>query len=108
MAKSLRSKSKLRAKSVKRKGEFAKFVDGRNDRLAAKLEEHTKKQEEEKAAKKAQDPEVKAEETEGMEVDYSAESTTDKKVSTSGWRDSRNQIYKQRKLKGKKGKVVKF
>lgn len=37
------------------------------------------------------------------------EDSKDKKVSTSGWRDSRSQVYKQRKLKNKnKKKTLKF
>ncbi|KAG7664467.1 uncharacterized protein J8A68_002023 [[Candida] subhashii] len=98
MAKSLRSKSKLRAKSVKRKGEFSKFVDDRNKRIADKLAKETVKQDE---AKKEETVDDKPEED--MEVDKS-----EQKVSTSGWRDSRKQIYKQRTLKKKKGKTLKF
>lgn len=97
MAKSLRSKSKLRAKSVKRKGEFTKFVDDRNKRIAEKLAKETKIQEE---AKK--DAAVDSQPEESMEVDK-----TEQKISTSGWRDSRKQIYKQRVLKKKK-KTLKF
>ncbi|KAK6459230.1 uncharacterized protein RJT20DRAFT_124424 [Scheffersomyces xylosifermentans] len=105
MGKSLRSKSKLRAKSIKRKGEFSKFVDGRNKRIADRLEEETKKQIE---AKKAASEEDQVEGKETMEVDN--ETKEPKKVSTSGWRDSRGQIYKQRKIKHKKGgnKTMKF
>ncbi|RLV91816.1 hypothetical protein JA1_003615 [Spathaspora sp. JA1] len=105
MAKSLRSKSKLRAKSVKRKGEFSKFVDSRNTRIARKLADETVKQDEAKAAKEGEEVEESTETT--MEVDESK--TEKKKVSTSGWRDSRNQIYKQRQIKAnKKGKSLKF
>lgn len=38
MGKSLRSKSVLRAKSVKRKGEFQKAVDARTQRLFEKAQ----------------------------------------------------------------------
>lgn len=105
MAKSLRSKSKLRAKSIKRKGEFSKYVDGRNQRLAQKMVEHAQKQEEAKANK----PEAVAEE-ESMDLDAKVPKTADeKKVSTSGWRDSRTQIYKKVKAKkSKKNKALKF
>lgn len=103
MGKSIRSKSKLRAKSVKRDGEFQKFVDGRNDRIAAKLAEKTKKQDEDIKAKKVENGEV---------IDEKDESSMDveaKKVSTSGWRDSRSQIYKKRTIKkSKKAKTMKF
>ncbi|RCK64505.1 hypothetical protein Cantr_00100 [Candida viswanathii] len=102
MAKSLRSKSKLQAKSVKRKGEFSKFVDERNKRIAAKLAEETKKQDELKKQQKKEDNE---DETKTMDVD---EAKDTKKVSTSGWRDSRSQAYKQRQLKNKKRKALKF
>lgn len=102
MAKSLRSKSKLRAKSIKRKGEFTKYIDGRNLRLAQKLADHTQKQEEAKADK----PEK---EEESMELDSKTTEASDKKVSTSGWRDSRTQIYKKVKAKkSKKNKSLKF
>lgn len=103
MAKSLRSKPKLRAKSVKRNGEFQKFVDGRNERLAAKMEAHTRQQAEEKAAKQAAAGDA------GDAGDAAEMETDAKKVSTSGWRQSRGQIYKQRKIKGsKKSKTMKF
>lgn len=92
MAKSLRSKSKLRAKSVKRKGEFAKHVDARNERLAAKLKEKTETQTE-KSDKN---------ETDKLKLEPKLE-----KISTSGWRDSRKLQYKQRQLKKKKN-VTKF
>lgn len=44
MAKSLRSKLKLRAKSVKRKGEFTDFVNERTARLAARAQAAQEKQ----------------------------------------------------------------
>ncbi|KAF8004312.1 hypothetical protein OXX80_008753 [Metschnikowia pulcherrima] len=50
MAKSLRSKPKLRAKSIKRQGEFNQFVDDRNARLAEKARLNLLKQNEEKMA----------------------------------------------------------
>ena len=98
MAKSLRSKSKLQAKSVKRKGEFSKYVDERNKRIANKLAEETKKQNE---LKKQNNNNIEEEDDKSMDVDK-------KKVSTSGWRDSRSQVYKQRQLKNKKRKTLKF
>ena len=39
MAKSLRAKSHLKAKSIKRKGVFQNVVDARTDRLAEKLKQ---------------------------------------------------------------------
>ena len=44
MAKSLRSKPKLRAKSIKRNNEFAKFVDERDQRLVAKIQANLERQ----------------------------------------------------------------
>lgn len=103
MAKSIRSKSKLRAKSIKRKGEFANIVDTRNDRLATKMQEELIKQRAIAAAKKAEEgtEEQQEEKEAAMDVDQ-------KKVSTSGWRDSRKQIYKKTKIKKKANKSMKF
>ncbi|KAK7683918.1 hypothetical protein QCA50_012889 [Cerrena zonata] len=84
MAHSLRSKSKLQAKSIKRKNEFSKYAEERTNRLQKKLEEHDKEQ-------------GKPKEDGGMDLD-------NKKVSTHGWRDSRSQIYK--KLKHKKDIMI--
>lgn len=110
MAKSLRSKPKLRAKSIKRKGEFAAFVDGRNARLAEKDRQNLLKL---KAAKeKLGDEDTCASSTTEVADDadvMSDEPKDSKKVSTSGWRDSRSQIYKQRKIKKvTKAKTMKF
>lgn len=88
MGKSLRSKSKLRAKSVKRNGEFAKHADARKERLAAKLKEKTETQTEKSDKNDSDKPKLE-------------------KISTSGWRDSRKLQYKQRQLKKKKN-VTKF
>lgn len=94
MGKSLRSKSKLRAKSIKRKAEFSEYVDKRNQRISDKLAESTKAQDELKKQKKQE--EGIDEEAAPMETD------NDKKPSTSGWRNSRKQQYIQKNLKGKK------
>ncbi|KAG2735848.1 hypothetical protein G9P44_002062 [Scheffersomyces stipitis] len=104
MGKSLRSKSKLRAKSIKRKGVFSNFVDERNKRLADKMADATKKQEEAKKAAAAEEG------TEPKEDTMDVEEKDSKKVSTSGWRDSRKQIYKKKQIKNKKGgnKTLKF
>lgn len=115
MAKSLRSKSKLQAKSVKRKGEFAKFVDARNQRIAEKLHQETLKQE----AKKKEERENKGKDKDATDasdaspaaaaaMDVDAEKK-EKKISTSGWRSSNSQRYKQDQLKKRvKKKVMKF
>lgn len=109
MAKSLRSKPKLRAKSIKRKGEFAAFVDGRNARLAEKDRQNLLKL---KAAKeKLGEDDSKTVATDiADDADAMLDEPKDtKKVSTSGWRDSRSQIYKQRKIKKvTKSKTMKF
>lgn len=105
MAKSLRSKSKLQAKSIKRKGEFAKYADERSRRIAERLAKETAKQEAEKKSKQENGQET-------MDLDEEDKGDTDgksKKVSTSGWRDSNSQRYKQRQLKNKsKKKTLKF
>lgn len=114
MAKSLRSKSKLQAKSVKRKGEFAKFVDARNQRIAEKLHQETLKQEAKKKEerenegkdKDASDATDAAAAAAAMDVDAEKK---EKKISTSGWRSSNSQRYKQDQLKKRvKKKVMKF
>ena len=106
MAKSLRSKSKLQAKSVKRKGEFAKYADERSKRIAERLAKETAKQEAEKTKGKQDNGQ------ESMDVDKGGEDGEEgqsQKVSTSGWRDSNSQRYKQRQLKNKsKKKTLKF
>lgn len=92
MGKSLRSKSKLRAKSVKRVGEFSDFVDARNARLAEKLKKKT---------------DAQAKDDEKMDTDKPKSDKVSTSVSTSGWRDLRKQQYKKRNLKKKKS-VTKF
>ncbi|ESW99857.1 hypothetical protein HPODL_03724 [Ogataea parapolymorpha DL-1] len=90
MAHSARSKSKLRAKKEKisKKGsDYAKTNEERKERLAQKLQENLLKQKQE-----GTDAPV-------MEVD--------KKVSTSGWRSSRNSLYKKNHTR-KKNKSIKF
>ena len=51
MAKSLRSKSNYKLNLLKRKGEFSKYVEERSKRIANRLAEETKKQEEAKSNK---------------------------------------------------------
>ncbi|KAG7692318.1 hypothetical protein KL948_004650 [Ogataea haglerorum] len=90
MAHSARSKSKLRAKKEKvskRGSDYAKINEERKERLAQKLQENLQKQ-------KPDGTEAPA-----MEVD--------KKVSTSGWRSSRNNLYKKNHTR-KKNKSIKF
>lgn len=87
MGKSLRSKPKLRAKSVKRGGEFAKFVDSRNERIAQRMKANLDKQK----AEAMVDDTIEEEKPE-----------EEKKVSTSGWRNTSRQRSKQKKSKKKK------
>lgn len=81
MAKSLRSKPKLRAKSVKRKGEFLKVSDARSARIAEKLKENLAKQKEEKMEDAAEEPKES------------------KSISTAGWRQSSRRRMKQKRNK---------
>lgn len=62
MGKSLRSKPTLRAKSVKRKGEFHDFVEARDARLAEKMKADLERQKNEAAQKKPDQTAVAAEE----------------------------------------------
>ncbi|CEP24714.1 unnamed protein product [Cyberlindnera jadinii] len=86
MAKSLRSKPKLRAKSIKRGKEFQKAVDERQNRLANKLKEDLLKQ---KSTKKADN-----DKEEEMEVEQDDSARDVKKVSTSGDRNARHHNWK--------------
>ncbi|GEQ72055.1 hypothetical protein JCM33374_g5741 [Metschnikowia sp. JCM 33374] len=90
MAKSLRSKPKLRAKSVKRKGEFTKFVDDRNARLAERTRLNLQKQNEEKMADAAPTEEV-------------SEDATKKTPTTAAWKtSSKKKLSKAKKNRNKK------
>lgn len=91
MAKSLRSKSKLKAKTLKRKGEFEEINRARQERIAKKLAEGMAKQKED-----------------NMEEESSTTTESGKKVSTSGWRTLRKQEYIVKKCKGKKKSSIKF
>lgn len=102
MGKSLRSKSKLRAKSIKRKAEFSEYVDQRNKRISEKLIESTKAQEELKKQKKQEDGSIEQDVEEDDENATPMETDNNKKPSTSGWRNSRKQQYIRKNLKGKK------
>lgn len=90
MAKSLRSKPKLRAKSVKRKGEFTKFVDDRNARLAEKTRLNLQKQNEAKMA-------------EDMPMEEASENATAAPPST-----SRKSVSARKKMKVKKSRNKKL
>lgn len=101
MAKSLRAKSHLHAKSIKRHNEFQKVVDARADRVSEKLKQDL-------MAQKMKD--LKS--GDAMEVeDSKKDGEPEKKVSTSGWRDARHHNYKKaKKMKHskKKGSFTNF
>lgn len=97
MGKSIRSKPNLRAKSIKRKGEFAKAVGDRNERIAKRMQDNLEKQ--------------KAEEMDtAVETETIAEPVVEKKkISTSGSRNSSRQRMKAKHTKkSKKTSVTKF
>lgn len=85
MAKSLRAKKSVKARAERRKKVFEPYEKERALRLAQKL--------------------GSVKETEEMEVDAASEEPK-KKISTSGWKGSRNDAYK--KKKAKKNKALKF
>lgn len=95
MAKSLRAKSHLAAKSVKRRNEFQKVVDARAERVSEKLKQDLMAQK----MKELKDGN-------GMDIDTKKDDDESKKVSTSGWRDARHHNYKKaKKMKNSKKKV---
>ncbi|CCF59530.1 hypothetical protein KAFR_0H01200 [Kazachstania africana CBS 2517] len=109
MAKSLRAKSHLKAKSVKRNAEFQKVVDERGKRISEKLQQDLINQKVKQL--KEQDPTKDAMEIEEISNDNIEKEGEPVKVSTSGWRDARHHNYKRnkklRKTK-KKGSFTKF
>ncbi|CCE93015.1 uncharacterized protein TDEL_0F02040 [Torulaspora delbrueckii] len=95
MAKSLRAKSHLAAKSVKRRNEFQKVVDARAERVSEKLKQDLMAQK----MKELKDGT-------SMDIDTKKDDDESKKVSTSGWRDARHHNYKKaKKMKNSKKKV---
>lgn len=95
MAKSLRAKSHLAAKSVKRRNEFQKVVDARAERVSEKLKQDLMAQK----MKELKDGN-------GMDIDTKKDDDESKKVSTSGWRDARHHNYKKaKKMKNSKKKI---
>lgn len=107
MAKSLRAKSHLHAKSVKRHNVFQKVVDARAERLSEKLKQNLVNQKLD---------ELKNKDPASMETDEKVsgnkgDTKEEKKVSTSGWRNARHHDYKKaKKMKKtqKKGSFTKF
>ncbi|KAG0669409.1 hypothetical protein KLU848_4669 [Kluyveromyces marxianus] len=112
MAKSLRAKSDLNAKSIKRKAVFQKTVDARAERVAEKLKNDLLKQKMEELKAKNNGMEIDEETLLKQEEEKRKEmESVQKKVSTSGWRDARHHNYKKAKLqkkKSKKGSFTKF
>lgn len=91
MAHSARSKPKRLAKSIKvhaKGSDYARTVEERRERLAKKMEENIAKQ---KAADDKMDVEDK-----------------DKKIGTSGWRNSRRSKHKRRKASKRRRKNLGF
>lgn len=114
MAKSLRSKPKLRAKSIKRKAEFSQFVNDRDLRLSDKIQanlekQKLKKEQEQQEAKEAATEEEGAKNDNAMEEDAKAEKINLKTISTAGGkRNSRTARAKGKKTKKGKHSVLKF
>lgn len=110
MAKSLRAKSHLHAKSVKRQGEFQKAVNARENRLSEKLKQDLINQKlKELKAKNGEEPNMEIDDLAALEK--TEEEAESKKVSTSGWRDARHLNYKRaKKMKKnkKKGSFTRF
>lgn len=114
MAKSLRAKSRLQAKSVKRKGEFQNAVNAREQRISERLQQDLINQKLKELKSKNETNEETNEPT--MEIDGLAslekkEETKTQKISTSGWRDARHLNYqraKKMKKNKKKGSFTRF
>ncbi|KAK9470876.1 uncharacterized protein V1510DRAFT_421735 [Dipodascopsis tothii] len=81
MGKSLRAKTKVRARGIKRAAVFEPVYKARTARLAEKI-----------GAKAAEEP-AEAAAADSMEV----EGAEAKSISTSGWKGSRNEQWKQKK-----------
>ncbi|SCU84565.1 LADA_0D02432g1_1 [Lachancea dasiensis] len=109
MAKSLRAKCHMKAKSIKRKNVFQVDADARANRISHKMKEDLIKQKMEELQRK--NPDVKSAEEAREAVQADDMEQDDKKVSTSGWRDARHHNYKRNKKLNKsrkKGSFTKF
>ncbi|KAK9446948.1 uncharacterized protein V1518DRAFT_422534 [Limtongia smithiae] len=97
MAKSLRAKTKVRYRSIKRAAVFEPVYSARTARLAKKLSATSAKSatvdhaEPPSATTHEDAPEV------AMDIDSSSLPTVPAKISTSGWKGSRNEQWKQKK-----------
>ncbi|CDO52937.1 similar to Saccharomyces cerevisiae YBL028C Protein of unknown function that may interact with ribosomes [Geotrichum candidum] len=113
MGKSLRSKSKLKFRTIKRAtGVFGKADKDRAQRLAAKLGTLAKKQLKENNNDddvKQDGEDVSMEQVDAAADENSMEDDSSKpKVSTSGWKGSRNDAYKKRKASKNMRTTIKF
>ncbi|SCU93098.1 LAME_0F02630g1_1 [Lachancea meyersii CBS 8951] len=112
MAKSLRAKSQLKAKSVKRKNVFQVDADARANRIADKMKEDLIKQRLEELKRKNASLQNDEDARKALEADNQMDQDQQaKNVSTSGWRDARHHTYKRNKKLSKnrkKGSFTKF
>ncbi|CCD22701.1 uncharacterized protein NDAI_0A05460 [Naumovozyma dairenensis CBS 421] len=111
MAKSLRAKSHLKAKSIKRRSVFQKIVDARESRLAERLKKDFVDQKVKELKEKNGDAEIMDIDADGKITGEDESEISTKKVSTSGWRDARHHAYKKNKIAKKakkKGSFTKF
>lgn len=117
MAKSLRSKPKLRAKSIKRKAEFSQFVNDRDLRLSEKIQSNLEKQKLKKEQEQQEEAKDAATEQEGAKSEDAMEGQEEaqqpkvsyKDISTAGGkRNSRTARAKGKKLRKTKNKTLKF
>ncbi|KAK7203724.1 hypothetical protein BZA70DRAFT_281920 [Myxozyma melibiosi] len=108
MAKSLRAKSRVRARGIRRATVFDPVTDARTIRLSKKLNGDSSATTTTAASSATTESETSEEASASMDVDDSSASTaststaaaaaTDApKVSTSGWKGSRNEQWKQKK-----------
>ncbi|CDF91564.1 ZYBA0S12-01838g1_1 [Zygosaccharomyces bailii CLIB 213] len=97
MAKSVRAKSTLRAKSAKCGNEFQKAYDAREARISERRQQDLMNQKMEQ---------LKKNEAEGKMEDAEEKPAKPLKISTSGWRDANHLNY--RRTHKKKRKVTKF
>lgn len=106
MAKSLRSKVKVRYRALKREAVFSEPEKKRAERIAERARQNLEKQK----LKEAEEAEQNAENTDAVpaaapEADETME-VDDKKISTSGWKGSRNDGYKKKQAKKRRANLV--
>lgn len=110
MGKSLRSKSHLKAKSIKRKNVFQKIENERIRRISDNLKQDLINQKIQDL--KAQNNYAEINESSFQTINESNDKIDEdiRKIRTSGWRDARHHTYKKAKKmkKVKKGSFTKF